>query len=122
MERNANAQILTAEKLNEMLKTLEISDKGVLINELRFIETRATSKFPRKIFPCYIPEWFWEDENQEQLHSITLNILQIVEGELQILKANVEMKELGRTKRLWTEPPTEELMDQNPLLDSEVPQ
>ena len=117
MVYSAGAKIIDAEELKNMI---EEECGSPVIEELVFLETRATENIPGKIFPCFLEAWGTE-EGEEGV-SFQCCVTQFAKGEYGLLRVRIHGSEIGVSKRFWDKPPTKALRDEHPFLETGVKQ
>lgn len=116
MQKFAREQIheLTEKELREMAEAEIQKGENPCLNRLVFVETRATEKTPRKIFPAY-PASILSSEHGDAL---VVFIVQFMMGQYSTLCIKMPFSEIGVKCRFWSLPPTESVMDAMPLKDT----
>ena len=117
MQRFAREQIreLTEKELREMAEAEIQKGENPCLNRLIFVETRATEKTPRKIFPVY-PSGVLSGEDKDG-DALVVFIVQYMMGQYSTLCIKMPFKEIGVKCRFWTLPPVDAVMDAMPLKD-----
>lgn len=113
MERfeREQAHPLSLEDLKEMTKK-EVSNP--CLESLIYVETRATEKRPRKLFPAY-PFDIVEGNEEDEL---ILYVVQFIMQHYNTACISIPISEIGVKCRFWNLPPTEKLLDLMPMADS----
>jgi len=105
---------LTEKELREMAEAEIVKGENPCLNRLIFVETRATEKTPRKIFPAY-PASILSSEDKGD--ALVLFIVQYMMGQYSTLCIKMPFSEIGVKCRFWTLPPVDAVMDALPLKD-----
>lgn len=114
MERFMREQAHTL-TMDDLLEMVEKEPGNVTMNRLIFIETRATDKMPRSLFPCW-PAQVREDKDGNR--SVILFVTQCLKGSYGIICIDEAEKDFGVKCRFWNLPPTEDLLNSMPMTDS----
>ena len=102
-----NPELLDIEQIKSMILG---KDNNPTVARLIFIETRPTPKNKRKVFPCY-PVFV----DNAETGKLTISIAQCSMNRYFFGYAKIPVEDIGVKCRFWSLPPTDALMDLNPL-------
>lgn len=113
MERFAREQAHTL-SLEEIQDTIDAEVSNPCIERLIYVETRATDKRERKIFPVY-PFDLMEGADGKVL---VLFVVQYIMKQYTTACITIPVSDIGVKCRFWNLPPTEDILDKMPMADS----
>ena len=122
MDYSTHAKILSAEDIKEDIANIY---ENPTIGRMMFIETREKEGVPGKVFPCYMLAWaVAPGDNPVVADKLMFQayIFQSMAGDYSMVEVVLHEKEFGVNKRIWDNPPTQELRKSVPWIDSEVAQ
>lgn len=99
--------------LQEVRDVLNFPKLNPTVSAMIFVETRKTAASERKLFPCYPIRY---DEEQCKL---IFAVVQCSSDRYFFGYIDMPQEDIGVKCRFWSAPPTEEMMNENPL--SEAP-
>ena len=101
-----NAHLMT---LQEVRDVLNFPCLNPIVNRMIFVETRKTAKNDRKVFPCYPIRY-----DSEQCKLI-FAVVQCSSDRYFFGYIDMPQEDIGVKCRFWSAPPTEEMMNEDPL-------
>lgn len=115
MERFAREQahVIGVEELNKITDEEIVKGMNPCMDRLVFMETRATEKTPRKLFPAY-PLYMMEGKEGKVLVMVVVQYMNKMYNTCAIAQP---VGDIGVKFRFWNLPPTEEAMDALPMVD-----
>ena len=105
---------LTADDLRDIVGVELKKGGNPCLDRLFFVETRATKKVPRKIFPVY-PAEVVSGKDGDVLVAF---VVQSVIGQYCTSCITIPFGDIGVKCRFWTLPPVDAVMDTMPLKDA----
>lgn len=99
--------------MDTIKEILESKSMNPTIARLIFMETRKGPNVERKVFPCY-PVKLSEDEKV-----LTVSVAQCTTNQYLFGVARLPVEDLGVVFRFWDMPPSDELLDIDPLKPAE---
>ena len=106
-----NSNLMSVDQITDIINT---NPANPVISRMIFIETRKSKNCARKVFPCY-PIARGDDDGKAE-DSILIAVVQAAGGtKFFVGYINMPVKDIGVTCRFWDMPPTDILMDQDPL-------
>ena len=100
-----NANLMTLDEIRALMQ----DTNNPTVERLIFVETRKSRNVERKVFPCY-PLWY--DEANKVL---TIAAVQCMKNNYFFTYVKISDEMVGKICRFWSMPPSETLMDMNPL-------
>lgn len=115
MERfeREQAHVISLEEIRKIAEKEIVKGDNPCLNKLVYMETRATEKTPRKIFPAY-PYTVMPGKDCDVL---VLFVGQYIMKSYNTACITIPVTDIGVTCRFWSLPPTDEVMDKIPLAD-----
>ena len=114
-----DAKVLDAMQLRDIIS----ENKGnATVDCLVFLEAKTEIGKPSKIFPCYMTAWKAEDSKPDRRDGrkplmFQCTLIEIRDGEFDLVKIIVHEDEFGIRKKIWDKPPAEKLRKDLPLVD-----
>lgn len=115
MERfeREQAHVISLEEIRKIAEEEIEKGSNPCLRKMMFIETRATEKNLRKIFPAY-PYTVMPGKDCDVL---VLFVVQYIMKSYNTACITIPVTDIGVTCRFWNLPPTDEVMDKMPLAD-----
>ena len=104
---------LTEEDLRYILRGELEKGSNPCLNRLFFVETRATERMPRKIFPVYPADIIGGKDGDV----LIVYVVQFIAGQYSTACITMPVSDIGVKCRFWTLPPVDAVMDAMPLKD-----
>ena len=108
------ARVISPEELQKITDEEITGGMNPCMDRLIFIETRATERTPRKLFPAY-PLYMMEGKDGKVLVMVLVQYMNKMYSTCAIAQP---VSDIGVKFRFWTLPPTEEAMDAVPMPDT----
>lgn len=105
---------LTADDLRDIVGFEIEKGQNPCLDRLFFVETRATKKVPRKIFPVYPAEVVGGKDGD----MLVVYVVQFMAGQYGTACTTIPVGDIGVKCRFWTLPPVDAVMDAMPLKDA----
>ena len=110
MDYSNSARVVPFEELMESF-TKEFHNPTV--QRLLYIEALGKDNTEGKIFPCWLEMYRTDKEGKVDMFQIT--IAQQVNGYFELLRVNMKTDDIGKNKRFWDLPPTDDLRKSMPF-------
>ena len=107
------AHVIGVEELKKITDEEIVKGMNPCMDRLMFLETRATKKTPRKLFPAY-PLYMMEGKEGKVL---VIALVQYMNKMYSTCAIAQPVSDIGVKFRFWNLPPTEEAMDALPMAD-----
>lgn len=115
MERFAREQAHMV-SLDDIQKMTDSESRNICLDRMIFLVARNMKTKECNIYPCYPAMIASEEESGKR--SIYIFLVQNVAGRYNTAYLNIPEGDIGTTCQFWNLPPSQELMDKNPLKDS----
>lgn len=106
-----NAHLMTLQEVRDVMNFPKLNPT---VSSMIFVETRKTAKSERKLFPCY-PIRYDEESNK-----LIIAVAQCSADRYFFGYVDMPREDIGVKCRFWSAPPTEEMMNEDPLPEARL--
>lgn len=103
-------------ELDDILTMLEAEAKNICLDRMVFLQARDMKNKESRIYPCYPVDMKTNESGDKR--ELYMFVVQNVAGRYNTAYLCVPEKDIGVTCRFWNLPPSQDVIDKNPLTDT----